>query len=59
MSVLLDVYHGHNSACGTKGQCHTLAIDEIQKIPRWSEVVKGLWDADRAEQHEPAVCETQ
>jgi predicted AAA+ superfamily ATPase len=32
------------------GQCHTLAIDEIQKIPRWSEVVKGLWDADRAEQ---------
>ena len=32
------------------GQCHTLAIDEIQKIPRWSEVVKGLWDADRAQQ---------
>jgi len=25
-----------------------LAIDEIQKVPRWSEVVKGLWDADRA-----------
>ncbi len=24
-----------------------LVIDEIQKIPRWSEVVKGLWDADR------------
>jgi predicted AAA+ superfamily ATPase len=24
-------------------------LDEIQKIPRWSEVVKGLWDADRAE----------
>ncbi len=24
-----------------------LAFDEIQKIPRWSEVVKGLWDADR------------
>ena len=33
-----------------KGQFHILAIDEIQKIPRWSEVVKGLWDADRAEQ---------
>lgn len=31
------------------GQCYVLAIDEIQKIPRWSEVVKGLWDADRAE----------
>ncbi|SIQ68354.1 hypothetical protein SAMN05421829_10622 [Aromatoleum tolulyticum] len=24
-----------------------LAIDEIQKIPRWSEIVKGLWDQDR------------
>ena len=26
----------------------TLVIDEIQKIPQWSETVKGLWDADRA-----------
>ncbi len=25
-----------------------LAIDEIQKIPDWSSVVKGLWDSDRA-----------
>ena len=24
-----------------------LAIDEIQKIPNWSEAVKGLWDSDR------------
>lgn len=24
-----------------------LAIDEVQKIPNWSETVKGLWDADR------------
>lgn len=24
-----------------------LAFDEIQKIPEWSEAVKGLWDADR------------
>lgn len=31
------------------GKCHVLAIDEIQKIPRWSELVKGMWDADRAE----------
>lgn len=30
-------------------QTYILAVDEIQKIPRWSEVVKGLWDADRAE----------
>lgn len=25
-----------------------LALDEIQKLPHWSETVKGLWDADRA-----------
>ena len=25
-----------------------LVLDEIQKIDRWSERVKGLWDADRA-----------
>ena len=24
-----------------------LAVDEVQKIPDWSEAVKGLWDADR------------
>ncbi len=32
-----------------EGGCHVLAVDEIQKIPRWSEVVKGLWDSDRAD----------
>ena len=26
---------------------YVLAIDEIQKIPNWSETVKGLWDDDR------------
>ncbi len=26
-----------------------LVFDEIQRIPNWSEVVKGLWDADRWE----------
>lgn len=29
-------------------QAFVLVFDEIQKIPRWLEVVKGLWDADRA-----------
>jgi uncharacterized protein len=28
---------------------YVLVFDEIQKIPNWSEQVKGLWDADRAE----------
>jgi len=27
---------------------YILVIDEIQKIPDWSEAVKGLWDFDRA-----------
>ena len=25
-----------------------LVLDEVHKIPEWSETVKGLWDADRA-----------
>ena len=25
-----------------------LAIDEVQRIPDWSQTVKGLWDADRS-----------
>lgn len=25
-----------------------LVLDEVQKVPAWSDAVKGLWDADRA-----------
>lgn len=32
-----------------KGERLVFAVDEVQKIPRWSEVIKGLWDSDRAE----------
>ena len=28
-----------------------LAVDEVQKIPNWSEVVKGLWDRDRLDRN--------
>lgn len=28
-------------------QGYVLVLDEIQKIPGWSDIVKGLWDADR------------
>lgn len=38
-----------NARALPEGRCYVLAIDEIQKIPRWSELIKGLWDADRAE----------
>ena len=30
------------------GYGFVLVFDEIQKIPQWSETVKGLWDADRS-----------
>ena len=36
----------HQAARSEKGL--VLVLDEIQKIPNWSETVKGLWDADRA-----------
>ncbi len=32
-----------------------LVFDEIQKIPDWSEIVKGLWDYDRANQRKVQV----
>ena len=34
-----------DAQCSDRG--FVLVIDEIQKIPNWSEAVKGLWDADR------------
>lgn len=37
----------HQAAASDAG--FVLAIDEIQKVPQWSEVVKGLWDQDRRE----------
>ncbi len=32
---------------GSNAIPYVLAIDEIQKVPNWSDTVKGLWDADR------------
>lgn len=34
------------SRAADKGQPCVLALDEVQKIPRWSDVVKELWDED-------------
>lgn len=34
----------------------TLVLDEIQKIPRWSEVVKSLWDEDQRNGLKMRVC---
>lgn len=34
----------------------TLILDEVQKIPRWSEVVKQLWDEDQRHKLQMRVC---
>ena len=34
------------TADGSAQGC-VLVLDEIQKLPEWSETIKGLWDADR------------
>lgn len=43
------VYHWEDARreCAGSERGFVLVIDEIQKIPDWSESVKGLWDADR------------
>lgn len=46
---LVEVWQRARSAARESADGHILVLDEIQKIHHWSEVVKGLWDADRAE----------
>lgn len=46
---LVEVWQRARIAARRDDGGHILVLDEIQKIPRWSDTVKGLWDADRAE----------
>lgn len=46
---LVDIWQHARVAAKAHAEGHVLVLDEIQKIPRWSDTVKGLWDADRAE----------
>ncbi|MBA3032573.1 MAG: ATP-binding protein [Gammaproteobacteria bacterium] len=46
---LIDIWQRARTAAKGSGDGHILVLDEIQKIPRWSDTVKGLWDGDRAE----------
>ncbi len=46
---LVSKWQRARTAARESADRHILVLDEIQKIPRWSEAVKGLWDADRAE----------
>ncbi len=45
---LVRTWEECRQAVVSSGATHVLVLDEVQKIPRWSEVLKGLWDADRA-----------
>ena len=45
---LVGHWHAARRLAERSGSGFVLVFDEIQKIPNWSETVKGLWDADRA-----------
>ena len=45
---LQDVWNDCRRRAVDSPRGFVLVLDEIQKISRWSDVVKGLWDADRA-----------
>ena len=47
---LVNVWEQARLNADQSEQGHVLALDEIQKIPNWSEAVKGLWDTDRHQQ---------
>ncbi|MEQ1742586.1 MAG: ATP-binding protein [Candidatus Nitrotoga sp.] len=46
---LVEQWQRARTAARESTDGHILVLDEIQKISRWSDAVKGLWDADRAE----------
>jgi len=46
---LVEKWQSARATARETGERYILVFDEIQKIPDWSEAVKGLWDADRAE----------
>ena len=45
---LVEHWHEARRLAERSDRGFVLVFDEIQKIPNWSETVKGLWDADRA-----------
>ncbi len=46
---LVDIWQRARTTARNDSEGHILVLDEIQKIPNWSDTVKGLWDTDRAE----------
>ena len=45
---LIRKWRAARSKANESDQGYVLVLDEVQKIPQWSNTVKGLWDADRA-----------
>ena len=48
MESLVNTWESAREKADRDPRGFILALDEIQTIPNWSSVVKGLWDADRA-----------
>ncbi len=47
--ILFDIWGSARRAAASSPQGLVLILDEIQVISRWSNIVKGLWDADKVE----------
>ncbi len=45
--TLITIWESCRQACQQFDQGLVLFLDEIQAVPQWSTIVKGLWDADR------------
>ena len=45
--MLVNIWKNAREASLRSDQGLVLVLDEIQLIPRWSNIVKGLWDSDR------------
>lgn len=48
---LVKVWQQAHAMAAQSERGFILVLDEIQKIPNWSEVIKGLWDSDRRHGH--------
>lgn len=48
-SRLVEVWEAARREARAREDGWVLALDEVQRVPKWSSFVKGLWDRDRAD----------
>ena len=48
MKWLVDAWHDARRKADSSPNGFILVLDEIQAVPDWTSIIKGLWDADRA-----------